>query len=445
VEVEKPVVVKEEVIKEVPVEKVVEVEKVVDRVVTPTARPIEKATVSYEDTHGLVDGGIWDEMGPIFSEMHPNITVNAGVSPEGNHWDKLLARFVAGTMPDIYVGWNQQLPIAWEKGQTLDLRPYVERDLTEKELADFHPKQLKHFQRPEAWFAMPYYMGVGALVWNVDIFDELGLDRPEKHWKEAWSYDEWFEVLSKIVKDEGEKRVRWGAQVPGWHRPTLLDFIAPWGATIINPDDNRDCTLGEPPAQEGLEWVRAAMWDHNVLPTSGQYGEESPFYGQRVGMVRTGPWATDSISRSATFKWNLAPYPQHSMQSTTLTTDGFAIFSKTKSPDASWEVLKFLETEEYERAMVRYGFLQPARKSVLPYFYDEARKAFAAVEEYNVDLWIYGEPVDIDIGHTYPYWAKHGESEELLQPVLDKVFRVGDTPVTALIDVCEKIDKVNGL
>ena len=162
-------------------------------------------------------------------------------------------------------------------------------------------------------------------------------------------------------------------------------------------------------------------------------------------MIRTGPWATDTTSRSAKFKWDLAPYPQQTMQSTTLTTDGFAIFSKTKSPDAAWEVLKFLESEEYERAMVRYGFLQPSRKSVLPYFYDEARKAWPAVEEYDVDLWVFGEPVDIDIGHTYPVWAKHGESEELLQPVLDKVFNVGDTPVTAFVDVCGEIDKVNGL
>jgi ABC-type glycerol-3-phosphate transport system substrate-binding protein len=291
---------------------------------------------------------------------------------------------------------------------------------------------------------MPELSCTSVLTWNVDLFDAEGMEHPPKRWKDAWTYDEFFEEMSKLVKDEGGKRVRWGAEFRPWSRPHLMDLIAPWGVSIIDPEDNRRCMLADPVAQEALEWCRSAVWDDNIFPNAGQLGDEI-FFAERSGMIRWGPWGMPSISRAAKFRWNIAPLPQQTTQSTTICSNTIMGYAKTEYPDATWELLKFLMTPEWENALVRYSLNMPARISVLPFYFKLATENWPILEELEVDLPILGEAWDLGIGHTYPVWEKHAEAEEILQPMLDKVFKVGDTPVSAFEEACTKIEALHGL
>jgi multiple sugar transport system substrate-binding protein len=90
------------------------------------------------------------------------------------------------------------------------------------------------------------------------------------------------------------------------------------------------------------------------------------FIAQRVAMVEDGSWALKAILSGADFDIGVAPFPAGPARRATLaTTDGFGIYASTKYPEAAWELVKFLISQEYGRAMAKAQFLQPARASLV--------------------------------------------------------------------------------
>ena len=71
------------------------------------------------------------EMLAEFHATHPNIKVFYSPDPEYLQ-DTMLAEMQAGTAPDVFQGCCTYFPIWAQEGFTLDLRPFVEADLSEE-------------------------------------------------------------------------------------------------------------------------------------------------------------------------------------------------------------------------------------------------------------------------------------------------------------------------
>ena len=141
-----------------------------------------------------------------------------------------------------------------------------------------------------------------------------------------------------------------------------------WGGNFVDPKDPTACRMAEPAALEALEWLRARMWDDRVMATFAdvQMGTSQAFVAGLVAMVEDGSWALKDILAGAKFRVGVAPFPAGPARRVTLaTTDGFGIYSGTRHPEAAWELVKFLISKEYGRAMARANFLQPARASLV--------------------------------------------------------------------------------
>jgi len=429
---------------------VVEVEVVteVEKVVTATPPPMEEAEIWFAqrggtDIHYLT---LWnDELGPLFEERHPNIKVNysplAGTGPE--LLEKYLAMFVSGDAPDVFTCINEQHNVIMRKGQTLDLRPFIDLDLSDEDIADWNPKQLDHFRDENSWFGLPMYLGNRILIWNKDIFEAEGVEPPPTSWKDAWTHDEYTEVMGRLCKDEGGERIRWGASVcTRW--PCLNDHLVPFGGNLVDQEDNTKCYMANPGTQEGLEWLRARFWDDGYMPVSSMTEglvEYQAFIPQFTATFEGGPWHLRYLADNAQFKWDLAPLPKGPVTiSTTATTDGYLGWSQTKYPSATWELLKFLSGPDWGKGLARTSLLQPARKSLMDYYITQARIQYPMLEEVNLEL--LKEANDLDLGHTYPVYRYHGEALEIIQPVLDQVFNLGEAPVSALADLCDEVEEV---
>ena len=97
----------------------------------PAEEPASGETVElvYQDWATTWFPPMVDEMMPIFYEDNPNIEVT--YVPQSDDVDvKLLAQMVAGEAPDLMFGCCTWFPIIAQKGQLLDLRPYVESTWT---------------------------------------------------------------------------------------------------------------------------------------------------------------------------------------------------------------------------------------------------------------------------------------------------------------------------
>ncbi len=161
----------------------------------------------------------------------------------------------------------------------------------------------------------------------------------------------------------------WGSIAPdiAWDR---LQIVNGWGGHFVDPEDRLAASwLGR------KRWRRwggcARIWDDHM--PDGEQARRADletrhaFIKQSLAMVEDGSWALrDILERLAPFRIGVAPFPAGPQRRVTLaTTDGFAVYSGTKHPEAAWELMKFFVSPEYGRAMAEAQLLQPARASLV--------------------------------------------------------------------------------
>ena len=122
---------------------------------------------------------------------------------------------------------------------------------------------------------------------------------------------------------------------------------------------------------------------------------------------------------------------------TLATTDGFGIYAGTEHPDAAWELVKFLISKDYGRAMAQANFLQPARASLVDEwvrlvrdeFPDKAARldiaAFADghIKGYSVTAEVFGQGM--------------AEAKRLADAAWMKILTLGQAPVELMRTVCQ--------
>ena len=376
-----------------------------------------------------------------FHATHPDIRVFYTPDPE-NFEDKVLADMQAGTAPDVFQACCGFFPILAQKEYMLDLRPYVEVDLDQATIDDWDPAQYRvFFTRDGRQYGLPKYHGALALYYNVDLFDEYGIEYPN----EGWDHGDYLAAMTSLTLDrdgDGETDL-WGSMLDiSWDR--IQVHVNGWGGHFVDPDDATQSRMCDPKAMAAMEWLRARMWDDRVMATAQDVQNVSTrqaFINRQVAMVEDGSWALKDILTGADFRVGVAPFPAGPVRRVTLaTTDGFGIYGGTRHPDAAWELLKFLTSVDYGRAMARANFLQPARASLVDDWTDFVRAEFP------------GKIMDDDIaafadGHIKGYsvtaevFANMVEAKRIAYAAWDQIFVLGQAPVEEMVAACRQIEE----
>jgi ABC-type glycerol-3-phosphate transport system substrate-binding protein len=158
-------------------------------------------------------------------------------------------------------------------------------------------------------------------------------------------------------------------------------------------------------------------------------------------MAEDGSWALKNILSNANFRIGVAPLPSGPEQRVTLsTTDGFGIYRGTLYPQASWELLKFLISKDYGRAMAKANFLQPARASLVQNWVDFIRQEFPEKTE-DMDIAVFAE------GHIQGYsvvaeiFPDMVEAKRLIYGAWDQIFLLGEQPVDVMKEVSRQVEE----
>jgi multiple sugar transport system substrate-binding protein len=381
------------------------------------------------------------EMLEQFHAEHPNIHVFYTPDPE-NFQEKMLADFQAGTAPDVFQGCCTHFPAWAQMGYTLDLSPYVEADLDEETIQDWDPAQYRAlFARDGQQFGLPKYHGAMALYYNKDIFDEYGVNYPD----DTWDHDDYLEVMMRLTHDrDGDgKTDLWGSMLDiSWS--SLQIHANGWGGYFVDPDDPSQCLMCAPEAMNALEWIRARMWDDQVMATPLAVQNLWPRYAftnERVAMVEDGSWALKDILVEAGFRIGVALFPAGPVRRVTLaTTDGFGIYAGTRHPDAAWELVKFLIGKDYGRAMARANFLQPARASLIDDWVGFIREEYPQKAE-DVDIAAFADAHVKGYSVTAEIFANMGEAKQLADAAWSEIFVMGQPLKEQMETACQKIQE----
>jgi multiple sugar transport system substrate-binding protein len=374
-----------------------------------------------------------------FHATHPNIRVYYTLDPE-NLEEKMLTDFATAHAPDVFQGCCTFFPVWAQKGYLLDLRPYVEADLDQATLDDWDPAQYRAlFTRDGRQYGLPKYHGALALYYNKDVFDRYGVAYPEA----GWTHDDYLAAMKRLTHDrDGDgKTDLWGSMFDvSWER--IQVHVNAWGGHFVDPRNPARCLMGEAEALAAMGWLRERMWADKCMATFldvQNLGTRDAFTSGRLAMVEDGSWALKAILAGAKFRLGLAPLPAGPQRRATLaTTDGFAIYAGTKHPDAAWELMQFLISKDYGRAMARAHFLQPARASLVEEWVRTIRDEYPTQTQ-EVDIAAFAD------GHLQGYsviaetFANMAEAQRLAAAAWQQIYTLGQAPVGTMVETCRSI------
>ena len=381
-----------------------------------------------------------------FVPANPKIKVTIEPAPD-NRDEKLIAQMVAGTAPDVFETWGDNVQQFAEKGQVTDVNALV--DKSKMDISDFYQWQWRDFNIPLKGgpkaggslirFGLPKYVNVMVLWTNKDMFQQKGQALPTLD----WTHNEYADAMRKLTVMENNKIKVGGAHIPmdSWDRYWYRVYM--WGGYDADPNDPTKCDLGAKEAQDAFEWARKLAWDEKVLliPVSGmpQVSGDRFFSGQyAINEDGFYPFQMAKNNSSTKINWQYNHVPKGPVKREVLgTTDGFSMSKQSQHPDESWTLLQYLAGPDYQTAQVETTGLLPVRNSVLANWKQICIKQYPELEQANLDI----GPQAMQMG--YPgnrnFFKNTTAAQELINPALQKVFDVGQTPVTYFGPVSDQV------
>jgi multiple sugar transport system substrate-binding protein len=405
----------------------------------------EEIRLRYQARHGEDEGqDLWGGFFEYFYDKYPNIKVDWTPNPGTDLVEHLTSQMAAGDAPDVYqlCCWPSAFFI--QKGEALNLQPYIDRDAEEINMDDFYSQQFNPWRLNGDIHFMPYYTGTVCVYYNKDMFDAEGVEYPPTEWGEL-TFDKFREIATQFVNRE--QPITWGVSNYGLSANWLTQYwLRGFGAAMVNPEDDTECLLCEPEAQECLEIMREMIFeDHSFAQGSelGGMGVNSLFSGERIAMKEIGSWSLRETVEACQFNWDVAPMWEGPGGITShQSVDGQGAWSRTTHPDEAWLLVKEVASPTFEELNVRFGGLQPSRKSVLPMYVETMREKFPVLENVNIEL--FAQAIENNIGEPDRMFRNDSVSKnQILQPAFERVLVQGDAPVELICRHAEVVTRFN--
>ena len=399
----------------------------------------------YQDWRTDWFSGMAQRMLDQFHAAHPNIHVFFTQDPD-NLDEEMMSDFQDRTAPDVLSGCCDFFPAWAQRGHLLDLRPYVEADLDRGTIDDWDAAQYQAlFSADGRQFGLPKYHGALAVYYNIDLFDRYGVDRPEGD----WDHDDYLQAMRLLTRGRARWRDRqlWAGMLDvSWER--LQVHVNGWGGHFVDPADPTRSLMGGPESLAAMSWIRDRIWADRLMasPLDVKNLETRHAFSQGlVAMVEDGSWALKDILESARFRVGVAPFPAGPVRRVTLaTTDGFGIYEGTKHPEAAWELLKFLVSRDYGRAMARTHLLQPARASLVEEWAQTIRQQYPEqTKDMNLEAFAAGHLEGFST--TAEVFANMAAARPLAQAAWEQIFTLGQADVASMREVSARIQAAQQL
>lgn len=288
-------------------------------------------------------------------ETHPHRKVEFRAAPAVGTGVQAQRKFAAavagGKAPHVvdfdrfqvatYVNWRMFLP----------LDDHIKRE--KYDLTQFAPAALEEamgFDRK--LYGLPSSIDNRLLYWNKDAFAEAGLDpeRPPATWDELKAY------AIKLTR----RGARGGLERLGFHTEegqSSVHLFAWQSGGAFQSVDGKAATLPMAPNQDALQWMVDLMRDQAGWSAAASFrdswgrGAQHPFLTGHLPMqYQLDRWTGEFIAKyRPDMNFGVAAPPVRSEGSSPLTWSGgysYVMSRNSKNPDAGWEFIKWLVSEE---------------------------------------------------------------------------------------------------
>jgi multiple sugar transport system substrate-binding protein len=293
-----------------------------------------------------------EELGALFTESHPNVTIEFINIVDGGPWgrDKLQQMIAGGTAPDLMMMNTGQFEAFGARDALADLDERIAAE--QFDLGIYWPPAVEGCKLDGKLYGLPKDISDVVVYLNTDLFDAAGVELPTNE----WTWDDFREIAKALTldtDDDGEIN-QWGTSInnAAW---CWGGFVIPNGGQILN-DDRTECLLTSDESRTALEYYFGLLTTDEVavppgtLPQTPEAGDQ--FLGGITAIHMAGPWFRPGLVENEPFNWTirLFPRPKADPPVGMLYIDQWAMSSTTDNPDEAWGLLTFLGGPEGQTA-----------------------------------------------------------------------------------------------
>jgi multiple sugar transport system substrate-binding protein len=334
-----------------------------------------------------------------FNASQDKINLVINIAPDfATASDTFATLIAAGTPPDVVgpigVGGSNAYADQW-----LDLKPLI--DSTKYDMSGFDPALLELYTTTNGGYsAIPFAVFPSVTYYNIDLFDEAGLNYPPHAFGDKykmpdgtevdWNYQTAGEVAKLLTVDSNgndatsadfdpENIVQFGMNFQ-WALMRLIETdLQP--AVFYDEATNKVTIPDE--WRTGTQWVWDAVWKDHFMPNNtyagaDAFGTGNVFQSGHLGMAVVPLWYTCCLGESVgKFKWDFAVVPQSldGEYHVAMDADTFRITKGSPNQEAAFTVLQYLLDEAVPTLAPTYGAF-PARSEYQQSWIDSKSQQF---------------------------------------------------------------------
>ena len=295
-----------------------------------------------------------------FNQQHSDIRFEIVAAPSDSNQveDLYTSSFLLGNSPyDVVymdIVWTPKFAAAgW-------LRDISDR-LSEEEAQEYLAGDIAGGMYQDKLYRLPFRSDAGMLYYRRDLLEQAGYSEPPE------TFDELLAISQDIQK---QGLTDWGYVWQGKQYEGLaamfVEILQGNGAYWVNPETS-EVGLDEPEAIAAVEFLREAIAKQVSPPGVTTYAEEETrllFQNGKAAFLRNWPYVYSlALDSDIAGKYSIKPMV-HAVgkdSGATLGGWGLGISTTTKHPDAAWQVLEFLSSEESQREFILETGFVPSR------------------------------------------------------------------------------------
>jgi ABC-type glycerol-3-phosphate transport system substrate-binding protein len=270
----------------------------------------------------------------------------------------------------------------------------------------------------------------------------------------GWTVDDMADAAKQLtIRDASGEASQFGMNFPAWAMERQFYHLERFGGAFVSHDAPTECLMDTPESQEALEWLRQRYWEDRTwaepLLTNQSWGGSVFTQGFAAMIEDGGPyytWRRDTLGvfdidfmhppTGPSDFYGLSPEGRTSY----MVTDGYGQWSGGRYLDAAWEVMRYLAGPINQEIRMRNVGRMAVRTSVMQHYKEAMIEMEPSMADMNLDVVL--EAFEMGYGRDDERFLCQAEAEEIINPLLEKIFIVGDSPVSIMADACPDVEAV---
>ncbi|MDQ3699497.1 MAG: sugar ABC transporter substrate-binding protein, partial [Chloroflexota bacterium] len=288
---------------------------------------------------------------PPFLEKYPNIKVERQVIT-GDMIEALKTMAASNTLPDnvhAYTGGQQYHTFALG-GALRNIESMIARDKVD--LKGWFPEMIEIMRIDGKLFGLPFKGQVltAGFYYNVSLFQSRGVQEPN----ENWTLDDLVKAAQQLTVRQGTDTAQWGYGVQAWGGENLTGHLRQWNGDSFSKDGKK-AAMDSPQTLEALQWYETMINRERIMhPIDGAADSFIAGKMAMLGRAYLGYKSTLLPQVGDKFKWDGTMMPKEAKtgkRGGIFAGDSHAVTRDSKSPDAAFELLKWLTDKEFGVAL----------------------------------------------------------------------------------------------